>query len=134
MKCMVCTLKYIGQTGRTFNIRYKEHIQAIRNNNNNSGYSNHILNTGHTCGTINDTMGIIRKGKKGKHLNALEKFYIHKISKSNLHMNDTYNDTLLTGFEAPIYAVSFFLLYAWPYNNSVQNLSFRSNVVSAETI
>jgi hypothetical protein len=74
--------------------RYKEHIHAIRNNNNNnSRYSNHILNTGHTCGTINDTMDIIRKGKKGKHLNTLEKYYIHKISKSNLHMNDTYNDT-----------------------------------------
>jgi hypothetical protein len=31
-------LKYIGQTGRTFNIRYKEYIQAIGNNNRNSGY------------------------------------------------------------------------------------------------
>jgi hypothetical protein len=55
MKCLDCPLKYIGQTGRTFNIRYREHIQVIRNNNNNSGYSNHILNTGHTYGTINDT-------------------------------------------------------------------------------
>jgi hypothetical protein len=33
-------------------------------------------------------MDIIRKGK---HLNTLEKYYIHKISKSNLHMDDTYN-------------------------------------------
>jgi hypothetical protein len=56
MKCLDCPLKYIGQTGTSFNIRYKEHIQAIRNNNNNSGYSNHILNTGHTYWTINDTM------------------------------------------------------------------------------
>jgi hypothetical protein len=58
MKCLDCPLKYIGRTGRTFNIRYKEHIQAIRNNNN-SGYPNHILNTGHTYGTINDTMDVI---------------------------------------------------------------------------
>jgi hypothetical protein len=43
---------------------------AIRNNHNNSGYSNHILNTGHTYGTIKDTMDIIRKGHKGKHLNT----------------------------------------------------------------
>jgi hypothetical protein len=85
---------------RTFNIRYKEHIQAIRNNNNNSGYSNHILNTGHTYGTINDTMDdIIRKGKKGKHLNTLEKYHIHKISENNLHMNDTYNDPYNPIFE-----------------------------------
>jgi hypothetical protein len=30
MKCMDCPLKYIGQTGRTFNTRYKEHIHDIR--------------------------------------------------------------------------------------------------------
>jgi hypothetical protein len=91
MKFLDCPLKYIGQTGRTFNIRCKEHIHAIRNNNNNSGYLNNILNTGHTSGTINVTMDIIMKGKKGKHLNTLGKYYIHKISKNNLHMNDTYN-------------------------------------------
>jgi hypothetical protein len=28
--------------------QYKEQIHAIRNNNSNSGYSNHILNAGHT--------------------------------------------------------------------------------------
>jgi hypothetical protein len=90
MKCLDCPLKCIGQTARTFTIRYKEHMQSIRNNNNNSGYSNHILNTGHTYGTINKTMDII---KKGKHLNTLEKYHIHKISKNNLHMNDVHNDT-----------------------------------------
>jgi hypothetical protein len=60
MKCLDCPLRYIGQTGRTFKIRYKEHIQAIRNNNSNSGYSKHILNTGHAYGTITDTIGVIR--------------------------------------------------------------------------
>jgi hypothetical protein len=61
------------------------------------GYSNHILNTGHTYGTITDTMDVIRTGRKGKHLNTLEKYYIYKISKNNVHMNDThikaYNST-----------------------------------------
>jgi hypothetical protein len=55
----LCPLKYIGHTGRTFNITYKEHI---------SGYSNHILNTVHTYGTITDTMDIIRTGRKGKQI------------------------------------------------------------------
>jgi predicted metal-dependent phosphotriesterase family hydrolase len=40
-------IKCIGQRGRTFNIGYKEHAQAITNNNSNSGYSNHILSTKH---------------------------------------------------------------------------------------
>jgi hypothetical protein len=28
MKCLDCSLKYVGQTGRTFNARYKENIHA----------------------------------------------------------------------------------------------------------
>jgi hypothetical protein len=90
MKCLDCPLKYIGQTGRTFNVRYKEHVQAIRNNNSNSGYSNRILNRGHTYGTIADTMDITRMGRKGRHLNTLEKFYMYNISRNDLHMNDTH--------------------------------------------
>jgi hypothetical protein len=49
MKCMDCP-----QTGRS---------------NNNTGYANHILNTGHTYGTITDTMEIINTGRKGRYLN-----------------------------------------------------------------
>jgi hypothetical protein len=60
MKWLDCPLKYIGQTGRIFHTRYKEHILAIRDNNSNSGHSSHILNTGHKYGTVTDTMTIIR--------------------------------------------------------------------------
>jgi hypothetical protein len=90
MNCLDCPLKYIGQTGRTFSIRYKEHIHAIRNDDINSGYSNNILNTGHTYGTITDTINVIRTGRKGRHLSTLEKYHIYKISRDNLHMNDIY--------------------------------------------
>jgi hypothetical protein len=93
IKCLDCPLKYIGQTARTFNIRYKNHMQAIGDSNNNYRYSNQILNTGHTYGTINDTMDIIRKEKTGKHFNTLKKYHIHKISEDNLQMNDAYNNT-----------------------------------------
>jgi hypothetical protein len=70
MKCKDCPLKYMEQTGRIFNIRYKEHIHTIRNDNSNSEYSNHIRNTGHMYGTITDTMDVIRTGRKGRHLNT----------------------------------------------------------------
>jgi hypothetical protein len=98
---MDCPLKYIGQTGRTFNTRYKDHIHDIRSNNsNNSGYSNHILNTGHAYGTMTDTMDVITTGRKGKHLNTLERYHIYKTSRENLHMNDTHIDTHNPIFEA----------------------------------
>jgi hypothetical protein len=83
-------LKYIGQMSQTLQTRYKEHIQAIRNNNCNSGYSNHIFNTGRACGSITDTMKVIKIEKKGKHLNTQEKYHICKMSKDGLHMNNTY--------------------------------------------
>jgi hypothetical protein len=77
MKCMDCPLKYVGQTGRTFNTRFKEHIHDIRSNNGNTGYSNHMLNTRHTYGIMHDTMEIITLGRKGKYLNMLEKYHIY---------------------------------------------------------
>jgi hypothetical protein len=64
MKYLDSSLKYIDRTGRTFKRRCKEHIEATRNNNGNSEYSNHILNTGHSCRTISDTMDIIIYGEK----------------------------------------------------------------------
>jgi hypothetical protein len=87
MKCKDCSMKYVGQTGRTFNTRYKEHIYDIKSNNSNMGYSRHILDTGHTYSTI-DTMDIIRIGRKGQYLNTLKKYYIHKINREKLHVND----------------------------------------------
>jgi hypothetical protein len=63
----VCVL---GQRRRAFNNRHKEQIQAIRNNSRNSGYSNHILITGHTYSGLIYPVDIIRTGKKGKHLTA----------------------------------------------------------------
>jgi hypothetical protein len=59
-----CPLNYVGQTGRTSADRYKGHIQAIRKNNGNSGYSNHILNTRHTYATITVKMDIIKREEK----------------------------------------------------------------------
>jgi hypothetical protein len=74
---MDCPLKYIGQTGRTFKTRYREHTQAIQNSNSNSGYSNLMLNTRHTYGNMADTMKILKMEKKRKHTKTLEKYHIY---------------------------------------------------------
>jgi hypothetical protein len=65
MKCLDYPLKYIEQTGITLDIRRKEHIHLMRSNNSNSGYSKHLLNVGHACGTITDTIDIIKTREKG---------------------------------------------------------------------
>jgi hypothetical protein len=45
MKCMECGGAYVGQTGKKFRVRYKEHIRDIGSNKGNTGYANHILKT-----------------------------------------------------------------------------------------
>jgi hypothetical protein len=45
-------------------------------------------------------MNILKVEKNGKHLNTLEKYYIYKISKDNLHMNDVNIDTHNPIFQA----------------------------------
>jgi hypothetical protein len=50
MKCLDCPKNISGKREEPSipDIRSKEHIYDIRSNNSNTGYANHILNTGHT--------------------------------------------------------------------------------------
>jgi hypothetical protein len=47
LKSESCPKVYIGQTGRSFNVRFKEHISDIVHNRDKTGYSQHIFNSGH---------------------------------------------------------------------------------------
>jgi hypothetical protein len=58
MKCMDCPRQYIGQMGRPFKTRFKEHIRAIKYNRDTSTYAQHILDTGHEYGNVKNTMEI----------------------------------------------------------------------------
>jgi hypothetical protein len=116
MKCMVCPLNYVGQTGRNFERRYKEYIQAIRNNNINLGYSKHILNTRHAYGSITNIMDSIKTDEEGRNLNTLERYHIYKIRKARLrvHTNDTYIDTYNPIFETLLDQISCIILIQLP--------------------
>jgi hypothetical protein len=52
-----------------------EYILAIRNNNGNSEYSNHILNRGQSYWSITDTMKDIKIERT--RVNTLDKYYIY---------------------------------------------------------
>jgi hypothetical protein len=47
LTCPNCAKKHTGQTGRRFKERFNEHLQSFRNNNNNSGFVQHLLHNGH---------------------------------------------------------------------------------------
>jgi hypothetical protein len=64
LKCEDFPKYYIGQTGRTFHKRCDECIPVARNNKDTTGYAQHISNTGHSYGPIDDTMEIMPILKK----------------------------------------------------------------------
>jgi hypothetical protein len=64
LKCQNFPSIYIGQTGRIFKIRYKEHIQDIKSNKNRTGFSHHILSTGHAYDSMANTMEILNFQEK----------------------------------------------------------------------
>jgi hypothetical protein len=88
-------MKYIGQTGHTSKARFKEHIQDItcRTNRSNSKFAKHILDTGHSYNTIDQTMEILHIEKKGHKLNTLERFEIYTLTKKSMQLNDTHTVT-----------------------------------------
>jgi hypothetical protein len=93
MKFKDWQLKYIGQTGRNFRTRYKEHLQAIRTNKPNSKYQiQHILDTQHTYSNIEETTDILHIERKGPLMNTLEQFHTYSLWKENLQINDIYTD------------------------------------------
>jgi hypothetical protein len=60
MKCLDCSLKYIGQTGRAFNNRYKEHIKKLGK----IIVIQDTQTTGHKYGIITNAKAIMRTHRK----------------------------------------------------------------------
>jgi hypothetical protein len=61
LKCGECPRIYIGQMGRPFKTRYKEHIREIKNNGENSIFALHIQNTGHKCMNTEQILEVLLK-------------------------------------------------------------------------
>ena len=72
ISCDNCNKVYLGQTGRNFKTRLKEHMRAFRLNYDYSNVAKHMLETGHICNNLE----ILHVEVKGFKLNALESYYI----------------------------------------------------------
>jgi hypothetical protein len=71
----------------------------IKRNKEKTGYSHHILNTGHAFGKLEDTLEILNLQRKGLHLNTLEKFHICKENKTGQLLNEVRTDQYNRLFE-----------------------------------
>jgi hypothetical protein len=78
----------VGQTGRSFRTIYKEHNRDYRYGTNKSKYAQHAIEEGHVFGTIDNVMKPLHFAQKGNMLDAWEKFYIFKETKTGNQIND----------------------------------------------
>lgn len=98
--CKDCNQVYIGQTGRSFKIRFNEHVKDYQYNRNKSTYANHLLKNNHNIDTIENSLKILHIQNKSTKLNTLETFeiYNHKhniINENTIDKNalfDLYNN------------------------------------------
>jgi len=80
LTCPDCHKMYVGQTGRQFSTRYKEHKTAWCNHSTTSNFAQHLIEEAHSFGPMNNIMETVHCCKKGAHLNTIEKFHIHSES------------------------------------------------------
>ena len=91
LTCPDCNKVYVGQTGRCFTQRFKEHRNAFKSSRNTSNYAKHALEHSHSFGPIQETMHILQYHAKGAHLNTVERYFIYKEFNNNNHLNDDSN-------------------------------------------
>jgi hypothetical protein len=91
MKCLPCEQVYVGQTGRDFKTRYKEHINDIRQNVEQSRCAIRMLKENHKYGPTEEVMNVLKVENKGKQLDVCETFYIYKAKKQNV-LNEQHAD------------------------------------------
>lgn len=90
LSCNDCNGVYIGQTGRNFSIRFKEHLNAFKKGKKTSTFANHALDNNHCFDE--SSLSVIHLAEKGLRLTILESLEIHK--QKNNPDNTILNDQL----------------------------------------
>ena len=86
--CPDCHMKYVGQTDRSFRVRFSEHFRNYKYNNNKSKFAQHLLDNKHSVGPIEDITKVLYKTNKGKQMDTMERYYIYKETYMNNQIND----------------------------------------------
>jgi hypothetical protein len=86
MTCPYCTKKYIGQTGRPFLTRFREHFGEYTQGIPNSKFAEH-LRSHHSIGPIDAVVEPLYYTTKGRLMNTVEKYLIHLETKLDYQLN-----------------------------------------------
>ena len=85
LNCGSCNKSYIGQTGRSFQTRIKDHQDSFTKNNKHSTYADHLKSENHI---FNNNFDILHVEQKGLKLNLLESLEINKLKNTPNLLND----------------------------------------------
>jgi hypothetical protein len=88
LSCPMCDKKYIGQTGRPFHVRFREHQHDYSYMCKKSKFAQHLLDEGHKFGPMESIMDVIQYAKKGRMMDALERFHIYALTHRGTQIND----------------------------------------------
>jgi hypothetical protein len=93
LTCSDCPSFYIGQTGRSFKERFKEHIKDIGKMRPESRYALHINETQHNYTAMDTNLKILHRMKKSDTMNRLEEIEIYKNRENKFLLNSKVNTT-----------------------------------------
>ena len=90
LQCETCNKSYVGQTGRSIEIRHRERIRYVKTNNSISAHALHIPNNRHlyVYGNPEQTMQSLKTCSKGKKMNCLESFYMQVLQQQDLLIDE----------------------------------------------
>jgi hypothetical protein len=83
-----CKKVYVGQTGRSFAIRFIEHKNAFRSNNHTSRFVQRLIEHARSLDTNCNTTQVLHYQSKGAYPNTYEGFYINAERITNNQLND----------------------------------------------
>jgi hypothetical protein len=88
LKCNMCGKVYVRQSGRTIDVRFKEHIRYIRSNRPTSAYATHILENRHEYGTKENTLQLLKACQKGAHVDCWEALFTQVLHQQKVLINE----------------------------------------------
>ena len=80
IECEDCNNFYVGQTGRKFLDRYREHLPRGDTQKIKSNFALHLVNQNHSYSSFQSSFKPFHFCKKGRLIDALEEFEMYKLS------------------------------------------------------
>jgi hypothetical protein len=77
--------------GRKFAVRFNEKRNAFKTNSHTSNLAKHLIEQAHSFSSIQNTMQVLQRHRKGAHLNTIERYYIYAEITKNNHLNNEHN-------------------------------------------